>query len=229
MKPRDVDLMQRRAMRYPRVAGDTLSKTEIINTYQKRLVMLDLVKDPFQFDGMPIWLAAVQVLGNDQNPLPYVMWSEQRRGNALVDLADVVNGVGKPERQRLFRSHDTLYLARMISSAEWEQLPVSTFHDADPWKPKRGPVEVLEENWPGRPGAYPCSLVKVGSLEAQADCGHCHSCLDRATYESERQRVAREKAEREAAEKAYEAFLASDQGQAWVKEQDQAARERGDY
>lgn len=100
-------------------------------------------------------------------------------------LHEVLDGVGQPDRERLFRMNITLCLHRGATPEEVAGLPASWHEDASGMA--GGPVEVLWERGVKALGsAMPCEspgrkVVVPGRLDLWVpdDCGRCVSCLAR--------------------------------------------------
>jgi len=159
---------------------------------------LGLFKDRAAFDGMPVW----RVCYSKRNlltgsPIPVMMLKDR---TLVVDtLLSWLEGLGRPERQRVWRNNHHLCIDRSINGTEWETLSVD-FHNAEP-APDPSMVAVISENWNSRPAAYPCeNPTRLGDalLWMPMDCGQCGPCVDRATMETPRQLQRRKRAEKEA-------------------------------
>lgn len=214
--------MQSFALRNPLVRGGALAPAHFDTDRHGNALAVAVIKDHAQFNGMPVWMASYQREARGR-PLAYCWWSIAEREYAEQLLLRALKGRGSESRERLFHTNQTLVLVRAVNGKEWESFSVP-FHDADPIVTDGGPAVVLRENYHSRPAAYPCEnpLVAPGTLARESqpiDCGRCEPCVDRAKMETERQRLRREKEERERAEREYRAFLDSDEGKAWLAEQ----------
>jgi len=219
------------ALRHALTDGDALLPGHYETLPGGVTTVLAVVKDAAQFDGMPIWMASLQRTLPGGRALLMAEWSGDEISAAEAALLTALGSRGEPKRERMFATSATLVVVRAISGREWETLPVA-FHDAEPITLTGGPVAVVRENWHSRPAAYPCENPTKGWADTwvwhPVDCGRCEPCIDRAGMESERARVRREKAERERAERAYEAFIATPEGLAWLARHDAESRARGD-
>lgn len=137
-------------------------------------------------NGDPVWLASVSHVTKMTH-----QWSEHERARAKGLLLAVLEGVGDPKRQRLFRMCVTMCLHRALSREEIDALPPS-FHEAEAIDIAGGPVEILEETEPGRPSTRPCENPKHIPIEQMVgqptrmrgatfamDCGVCGPCAAR--------------------------------------------------
>jgi len=224
-KRETIKSMQRFALANPKVAGDNLTPNNCYQSGPPRNVEIavSVIKDMVQFDGMPVWMAVANKRDVRGALLPWPLWSERLRLEIAAELLDFLDGAGNPNRQRTFRMTESLGVVRAVTGAEWETFS-EAFHNAEPLRFDTGPVEILSENWPGRLATRPCENPRRVPVPGEhqliwypVDCGACAPCIDRATVESERMRVEREKkAEEIERQRVYAAFLETDEGKQWL-------------
>lgn len=142
-------------------------------------------------EGRPVWLASISVWWQGA-VVPTGIWTPDTpaREAALSILRDeLLDGVGDPSRERLFRMNVTLCMHRGLSEQEEEKIgPGEAVHLAG------GPVELLwEHGVTASPAAMPCEnpgrIPLPNSIEhglwIPEDCGKCEPCKARAAIERE--------------------------------------------
>ena len=142
-------------------------------------------------DGQPVWLASLSRRNTRTGKiLPTGQWGTERVANGHAMLRRVLDGVGDPDQERLFRMNVTLCVHRALTMAETEALPVS-FTTADPIDIAGGPVEVLWENIQGSLSTRPCTHPRKLMLDSRQpeiwipqDCTLCPPCKARAALPS---------------------------------------------
>lgn len=149
-------------------------------------------------EGQPVWLASFSQRFLNGVIIATGSYSRMTREVATEILRGVVDGVGNPHRERLFRMNVTLCLHRALTDEEVKGLPAD-FHAAEAIHIAGGPVEVLWENVPARASTRPCTsptrLYLTWSrrdLWIPEDCGRCAPCQARAAISSYRPQAARE-------------------------------------
>lgn len=132
--------------------------------------------------GWPVWLASASIHRRGQL-LPTRLWDDDRRASVESSLATLLDGVGDPERERLFRMPSTLCRHRALSQAEHDQLP-EQWHGEVATDIAGGPVEVLwHHGVPDTLSTQPCEHQRseIGAMYGQdLECGSCGPCVARA-------------------------------------------------
>lgn len=142
-------------------------------------------------DGVPVWLSSISRRGIDGRIIPNALWDERQMKEVRDLVFESLDGVGDPQRQRLFRMNITLCLHRALSQGELAQLPEWWFQ-----KPgvhlAGGPIEILYESVPGSLSTKPCANPKKARLPGlyngeymwiPVDCGVCETCRARLAVE----------------------------------------------
>lgn len=141
-------------------------------------------------NGQPVWLASL----SRPNPitgerLPTTRWPDWGRSRGAALLRQVLDGLGDPARERLFRMQITLCLHRAATDAEVAALP-EWFHAAPAVGLAGGPVEVIWESEPGALSTRPClapgreRLSRIDpDLWLPVECGECETCRARTRIE----------------------------------------------
>jgi len=141
--------------------------------------------------GQPVWLASLSQRNKKTDKiLTTGHWEPERIAAGHELLRRVLNGVGDPDQERLFRMNVTLCVHRAASKSEMKRLPPA-FTEAEPIDIAGGPVEVLWENVPGDPSTKPCERPRKHMLDYRQpevwipiDCQRCTPCIARATLPS---------------------------------------------
>lgn len=136
-------------------------------------------------DGQPVWLASFSRWRGDL-AIAVPRWTEGQFRDGQEQLYRILDGVGDPTRERLFRMNVTLCLHRAASDFEVSQLP-RWFHSYPACGLAGGPVKVLWENVPGSLSTKPCAAPVKVKLDKRdpllwfpEDCGRCAPCRARA-------------------------------------------------
>lgn len=138
--------------------------------------------------GQPVWLASVSRQRPNGRMLYVPEWSPSQRRDAERQLRQVLEGVGNPSRERLFRMNVTLCLHRAATDAEVAAQPGSFLSEPGVGL-AGGPVEVLSETEPGAPSTRPCEaphrkafVMGVPHAWLPVDCGRCEPCRARLAH-----------------------------------------------
>lgn len=136
-------------------------------------------------NGQPVWLASISRTRPNGKTLYVPEWSPSQMRECERRLRELVEGVGNPDRERLFRMNVTLCLHRAAADHEVAAQP-SWFLTAPGCGLAGGPVEVLSETEPGSPSTRPCAnprrqMIYRDNLHAwiPRDCGTCEPCRAR--------------------------------------------------
>lgn len=138
-------------------------------------------------NGQPVWLASLSRWTEAGLVVPVPRWSKATRMDAIALLAQTLQGVGDPARQRIFRMNVTICQHRAATDAEVETQP-PWFRLAAGFGMAGGPVEVLWENVRGSASTRPCVAPRARRLPGATDpllwvpqdCGRCAPCRARA-------------------------------------------------
>lgn len=227
MKDGQRSLLQRSALRRPltEATGDKPA-AEWMDRLGRSEVTLAVVKDLAQWHGVPTWRAVMTrpSMMTDGLAVSPALWGPVDLEARQAFLLDLLDGVGRPQRTRVFLTHSSLVVTREISGTEWEALAVE-FHDADPLPPMV-PVKILVEPGPGETPLPVRPCVQGGNVGPECPCMPCSA---RRRLESERQRVRRQKREADREREGYEHFITTPAGKRWLREQDERNREEGKY
>jgi hypothetical protein len=138
------------------------------------------------FAGEPVWLASAAVKDRKTGrTIAVPRWTMEQNQHARAFLEEVLEGVGDPNRYRLFRMNITLCYHRALSPDERAKLPGNW--DELPGGCAGGPVAVLQSKGvTNRAAAMPCQKPGRDLLDPTrpdlwrpADCGECPPCLAR--------------------------------------------------
>jgi hypothetical protein len=198
------------------------------------VISLQVLKELAQFEGAPIWAANATVVSAESDLIkrPIRTWSVEMMTQVKQALYDVLDGVGYPDRERVFHDNIGLTVVRMLKGNEWEQL-TEAFHMAAPVLTLAGPAVVLSETWQSPPEAYPCenpyrgAVLSMPDVWVPIDCGLCAPCVARQGMETGMMRLQRQRQERQALEKAFLALTRSPEGQALLAQLMQEGEDDG--
>jgi hypothetical protein len=137
-------------------------------------------------DGQPVWLASISRRRPNDRIVYVPDWSPSQRREAERLLRRVVDGIGDPSRERLFRMNITLCLHRAATDAEVAAQP-AWFLQARGCGLAGGPVEVLSETVPGAASTKPCLAPQREWIDRHPHawipigCGLCEPCRARTS------------------------------------------------
>jgi hypothetical protein len=138
-------------------------------------------------DGQPVWLASFSRWRGDL-AIAVPRWSQDHLRDGEAELRSMLDGVGDPSRERLFRMNVTLCLHRAATDEEVSRMP-SWFHTYPACALAGGPVKVLWENVPGSLSTKPCTKPTKRKLDKRdpllwlpMDCGRCPPCVARSSH-----------------------------------------------
>src|SRR5215831_3281329 len=142
------------------------------------------------FGGQPVWLASFSRRDRSGQIIATGNWKKKHIDLGLGRLRRVLDGVGDPERERLFRMNITLCLHRGVTTTEEAALP-SSWHERLGGM-AGGPIQLLwshgvPDHVAGRPCIAPghdLCIPQRPDLWLPVDCGQCDPCKARAEIAS---------------------------------------------
>lgn len=139
-------------------------------------------------NGQPVWLASISRRRNNGRFHYVPEWSAAQRREGERRLRALLDGVGDPTQERLFRMNITLCLHRAATADDIARAP-AWFLTAPGRGLAGGPVEILSETVPGAASTKPCIAPGKQPLEyphphawIPVDCGRCEPCRARAAH-----------------------------------------------
>lgn len=139
-------------------------------------------------NGQPVWLASISRRDSKGARVYVPEWGKAVRDVAERLLRQMVDGVGNPSRERLFRMNVTMCLHRAASDEE-VAAQSEEFRCAPGNGLAGGPVEILAETEQGSPSTRPCEAPDRHVIDRASphgwipvDCGDCEPCLARANF-----------------------------------------------